>query len=150
MSRHPLPPKPKISPEWSTLMPERHMSMIMMEEKSKVRPLNGSMKSSLITLSSESRCMRDANYSPLYSTTIPSSLMSSALRCIIIMENASSRLPQPEHMQSHRVNESITSLPSQNLLERMGLGNQMLMIRLGLLVSPAPAKLKPAPTQTLV
>ncbi len=65
--------------------------------------------------------------------------MSSMPRCIITMENALSRLLEPEHEQSHGVNESITSLLSQSLLERMGLGNQTLMIRLGLPLRACPS-----------
>src|SRR5258707_360677 len=39
MSRHPLPPKPKISPEQPAQAPERHLGMIMMQAKSKSYPL---------------------------------------------------------------------------------------------------------------
>src|SRR5258707_213180 len=87
--------------------------------------------------------MKDADYSPPSSMTIPSSLMSSVPRRIIAMENTLSRLLQPECKQLCRGNESITSLPSQSLLERMGLGNQTLMIRLGL-----PLRACPSPAQT--
>src|SRR5258708_39221704 len=72
--------------------------------------------------------------------------MDSVLRHITTSENVLSKLQQPKHMQLHGVSESATSLPGQNLLERMSLGNQTLMIRLSL-SGLAPVQLKPTLTQ---
>src|SRR6266436_570514 len=143
MSRHPLPPKPKISPEQPAQALERRVGATMMEAKSKVKLLDASTKSSPTILPSESRCMRDVDCSRPPSTTMPSSQMNSAPRHITASENVLSKLQQPECVQSREVSESATSLPGQNLLERMSLGNQTLMIRLGL-----PLRSCPSPIQT--
>src|SRR5258708_7759536 len=119
------------------------MGMTMMEVKSKVKLLDASTKSSLTISPSKSQCMRDVNCSHLPSTTMPSSQMNSVLRHITALENVLSKLQQPECVQSCEVSKSATSLPGQNLLERMSLGNQTLMIRLGLPLRPCPS-----PTQT--
>src|SRR5260370_22893268 len=96
MSRHLLPPKPKTNPEKSTLTPETHVSMIMMEEKCKVTHLNASMKLSPTTLPSNSQCMKGVVYLPQYSIIMPCSPMNNAFRCTIIMGNDLNRHLQPE------------------------------------------------------
>src|SRR5260221_8545096 len=143
MSRPLLPPKPKINPIQSTLTPKTCKSMTMTEEKCKVIPSNALMKLSLTTLLSESQCMKGVIYSPPSLTTIPSLLPNNELRCSTNMANILNKPLQPKYMQSHGVNKRITSPPTQNLLERMGLGSQTLMIRLRL-----PLRVCPSPTQT--
>ena len=138
MSKHPLPLKPKISPKQPALALERRIGMTATEVKSKVRPLDTSMKLSLTISPSESQCMKDVDCLPPPSATIPSSQINNALRCTTTTGSILSKLLQPEHAQLHGVSESMTSPLSQNLLERMGLGDQMLMIRLGLLLRTCP------------
>src|SRR5258707_13510955 len=143
MSRHLLPPKPKTNPEQSTLTPETRVSMITTEEKCKATHLNASMGSSPTTSPSDSQCMKGVVHSPQYSITMPCSPMNNASRRTTVTGNVLNRPLQLELERSPEVNERTTSPPTQNLLERMGLGSRTLMMRLGL-----PLRAWPSPTQT--
>src|SRR5260370_39452474 len=106
MSRHPLPPKPKISPEQPAQAPERRGGATMMEAKSKVKLLDASTKSSRTISPSESRGMRDVDCLRPPSTTMPSSQMNSAPRQITASEHVLIKLQQHECVQLHELRES--------------------------------------------
>src|SRR5258708_13085505 len=99
MSEHPLPPKPKISPEQPALALERRIGMTATEVKSKVRPLDTSMKLSLTISPSESQCMKDVDCLPPPSATIPASQINNPLTCTTTTWSILSKLLHPHHPQ---------------------------------------------------
>src|SRR5258708_1609654 len=98
-----------------------------------------STKSSQTSWPSASPCMRPVTSSPPPLRRTPHSLLSSIPKPMKCMGNTSKKLMPLECGQSPKVAGNMTApLPDQTLLERMGLGNQTLMARLGLLIRISP------------
>src|SRR6266436_6465530 len=129
MSRHHLPLKP--SPLKNTT-PElgSQSDMMTMKAHSRVIPSNALTKFLLTTLPSELNCSMDVNSLAPSSVTTRSSQTISRPMHLTCMEDNLNRPLAFGWEQLLKVNADTPKLPtSLNILERMGLGNQMLMVR---------------------
>ncbi len=133
------PPEFKVS--WKSLTPTMGgpLGPAPAEAHSRLRPSKYSMRFSPTSWPNTHPCMTHVDSSQLPSKTIPLSHQSNVLTPTAHTDTTWRKPLLPECKQSCEAVENQTDLPPDwTLLERMGLGNQTLMVRLRLPIKTSP------------